>query len=94
MRRSAVLSLPPLSVFPDGTLKNEFRDGSVVDLGQALTAIDIVSLLNRLLKVCYVPATSTSLPRLLLLLLRPLTALMKQTRQAVLCAAVYIRCIC
>jgi hypothetical protein len=52
-------------------------------------AIDIGSLQNRLLKVCYVPATSTSLPRVsfffsfLFLLLRPLTVLMKQTRQAV-----------
>ncbi len=36
---------------------------------------------NRLLKVCCVPATSASLPRLFLL--RPLTVLMKQTRQAV-----------
>jgi hypothetical protein len=42
-----------------------------------------------LLKVCYVPATSASLPRVsfffsfLFLLLRPLTVLMKQTRQAV-----------
>jgi hypothetical protein len=35
---------------------------------------------NRLLKV-YVPATSASLPRLFLL--RPLTVLLKQTRQAV-----------
>ncbi len=51
--------------------------------------IDIKSLQNRLLKVCYVPATSTDLPRvssffsLLFLLLQPLTVLMKQTRQAV-----------
>ncbi len=44
--------------------------------------IDIKSLQNRLLKVCYVPTTSASLPRLLFLL-RPLTVLMKQTRQAV-----------
>ncbi len=48
--------------------------------------IDIESLQNRLLKVCYVPATSASLPRLsflfyfIFLLLRPLTVLMKQTR--------------
>ena len=52
-------------------------------------SIGIESLQNRLLKVCYVPATSTGLPRVsfffsfLLLLLRPLTVLMKQTRQAV-----------
>ncbi len=51
--------------------------------------IDIKSLQNRLLKVCYVPATSACLPRVsflfsfLFLLLRPLTVLMKQTRQAV-----------
>ncbi len=40
--------------------------------------------LNRLLKVCYVPTTSTGLKRLcFFLLLRPLTVLMKQTRQVV-----------
>ncbi len=44
--------------------------------------IDIVSLLNRLLKVCYVPATNAGLNRLLFLL-QPLTVLMKQTRQAI-----------
>jgi hypothetical protein len=44
--------------------------------------IDIESLQNRLLKVCYVPTTSASLNRLLFLL-RPLTVLMKQTRKAV-----------
>ncbi len=37
---------------------------------------------NRLLKVCYVPATSAGLP-MLLFLMRLLTVLMKQTRQAV-----------
>jgi hypothetical protein len=37
---------------------------------------------NRLLKVCYVPIISAGLPRLLFLV-RPLTELMKQTRQAV-----------
>ncbi len=48
--------------------------------------IDIKSLQNRLLKVCYVPATSASLPRVslffsfLFLLLQPLIVLMKQTR--------------
>ncbi len=48
--------------------------------------IDIKSLQNRLLKVCYVPATSATLPTVsfffsfLFLLLRPLTVLMKQTR--------------
>jgi hypothetical protein len=36
-----------------------------------------------LLKVCYVPATCVGLNRLLFLL-RPLTVLMKKTRQAVL----------
>jgi len=48
-------------------------------------AIEIESLLKRLLKVCYVPATSANLKRLLfsLFLLRPLTVLMKQTRQVV-----------
>ncbi len=47
--------------------------------------IDIKSLQNRLLKVCYVPATSATLNRLLFFsfLLRPLRVLMKQTRQAI-----------
>jgi hypothetical protein len=44
--------------------------------------IDIKSLQNRLLKVCYVPATSASLSRLLFLRW-PFTVQMKQTRQAV-----------
>ncbi len=49
--------------------------------------INIESLQNRLLKVCYVPATSAGLPRVsfffsfLFLLLQPLTVLMKQTRR-------------
>ncbi len=52
--------------------------------------IDIKSLQNRLLKVCYVPATSAGLLRMsfffsfLFLLLQPLAVLMKLTRQAVL----------
>ncbi len=38
----------------------------------------------RLLKVCYVPATSTTfLPLFSSFLLRPLTVLMRQTRQVV-----------
>ena len=51
--------------------------------------IDIESLQNRLLKVYYVPATSASLSKVsfffsfLILLQRPLTVLMKQTRQEV-----------
>jgi hypothetical protein len=51
--------------------------------------IDIESLQNRLLKVCYVPASSAGFPFLsfLFLLLRPLTVLMKQTRHP---RAVYI----
>jgi hypothetical protein len=56
--------------------------------------IDIKSLQNRLLKFCYVPATSASLPRLLFLL-QPLTALMKQARQVV-CAVkqtILLRCL-
>jgi hypothetical protein len=58
--------------------------------------IDIKSLQNRLLKDCHVPATSASLPRVsfffsfLFLLLRPLTVLMKQTRQAVHAVKQYI----
>jgi hypothetical protein len=63
-------------------LKNKVRSIS-------FASIDIESLQNRFLKVCYVPATSAGLPRVsfffsfLFLLLRPLTVLMKQTRQAV-----------
>jgi hypothetical protein len=45
-------------------------------------AIDIKSLQNRLLKVCNVPTTSAGLNRLPFLM-RPLTVVMKQTRQAV-----------
>jgi hypothetical protein len=51
--------------------------------------MDMESLQNRLLKVCYVPATSVSLPRVsfffsfLFLLLQPLRVLINQTRQAV-----------
>jgi hypothetical protein len=44
---------------------------------------------NRLLKVCYVPATSAHLPRHLFLLLQPLTALIKQRRQYVLFSSLY-----
>jgi hypothetical protein len=59
--------------------------------------IDIESLQNRLLKVCYVPAISTHLPRLLFtyFLLQPLTALMKQTRQAVRAVkqSIFLRCL-
>ncbi len=58
--------------------------------------IDIESLQNRLVKVCYVPATSPSLNRFLFFfLLRSLTVLMKQTRQAV-CAvkqSILLRCL-
>jgi len=52
--------------------------------------IDIESLQNRLLKVCYVPATSAGLPRLFLL-----GPLMKQTRQAVraIKQSVLLRCL-
>ncbi len=56
--------------------------------------IDIQSLKNRLLKVCYVSATSTGLQRLLFLL-QPLMILMKQTRQAVytIKQSVLLRCL-
>ncbi len=56
--------------------------------------IDIESLLNRLLKVCYVPATSAGLSRLLFLL-RPLKVLMKQTRPAVHAVkqSILLRCV-
>jgi len=46
--------------------------------------VEIESVQNRLLNVCYVPATSASLNKLLsFFLLRLLTVLMKQTRQEV-----------
>ncbi len=58
-----------------------------VPLYRSGRTIDIESLQNRLLMVCYVPATSTGLPSLSFffsfLLLQPLIVLMKQTRQAV-----------
>ncbi len=55
--------------------------------------IDIESLQIRLLTVCYVPATSASLSRLLFLFLRwLLTVQMKQTRQAVHTFKQSIRC--
>ncbi len=56
--------------------------------------IDIESLQNRLLKVCYVLATCAGLPRLLFLLW-PLTVLMKQTRQAVhaIKQSILLRCL-
>jgi hypothetical protein len=48
------------------------------------STIDIETLQNRLLNVCYVPTTSASLNRLLFFfLLQLLTVLMKQTRQVV-----------
>ena len=54
----------------------------------SVSAIDIESLQNRLLKVFYVPANSAGLTRVsfvfyFFLLLQPLTVQMKQTRQAV-----------
>ncbi len=54
--------------------------------------------LNRLLMVCYVPAINASLKRLsklLLLLLQPLTVLMKQTRKAVraIKQSILLRCL-
>ncbi len=63
-------------------------------MGSKAFTIDIESLQNRLLKVCYVPPTSASLPRLLFLL-HPLTVLMKQTRQAVFAIKQYLllRCL-
>ncbi len=60
--------------------------------------IDIKSLQNIYLMVCYVPANSASLSMLLFIfiLLWPLTVQMKQTRQAV-CAveqSILLRCLC
>jgi hypothetical protein len=49
---------------------------------RCVKTLDIKSLQNRLLKVCYVPTTSAGLNRVLFWL-QPLTVLMKQTRQAV-----------
>jgi hypothetical protein len=55
------------------------------------------SLQNRLPKVCYVPVTTASLPRLLFIyfLLRPSPVLMKQTWQAVhaIKQSILLRCL-
>jgi hypothetical protein len=53
--------------------------------------IDIKSLQNRLLKVCYVPATSTGF-----ILLQPLRVRMKQKRQVVraIKQSMLLRCLC
>ncbi len=60
----------------------------------SIQIIDIESLQNILLKVCDVSSTSTGLQRLLFLL-RPLTVLMKQTRQAVhtIKQSILLRCL-
>jgi hypothetical protein len=66
-----------------------FKMGGKYWADQEGQAIDIESLQNRLLKVCYVPSNSAGLPSVSFffsfpfLLLRPLTVVMKQTRQAV-----------
>ena len=71
------------------TIVSSFINTFLILLSWYHSIIDIESLQNKLLKVCYVPATSSSLPRVsfffsfLCLKLRPLTVLMKQTRQAV-----------
>ncbi len=56
-----------------------------------VTIIDIESLQIRLLKVCYVPATSARLPRLLF----AITVLIKQTRQTVraIKQSILLRCL-
>ena len=56
--------------------------------------IDIESIQNRLLKVCYVPATTVSFQGFFFLLL-PLTVLMKQTRHAVraIKQSILLRCL-
>ncbi len=65
--------------------KNQRKIEIKISLNYQLTqsliqsTINIKSLQNRLLKVCYVPATSAGRNRLLFL--RPLTVLMKQTMQ-------------
>jgi len=64
---------------------------ALATLGDA--SIEIESLQNRLIKVCYVPATSTRLPKLLsILLLRPITELIKQTRRAIK-QSILLRCL-
>ncbi len=89
-----------MSLRPRGRFDNGFFASQVLTFGHLSIilaidyekldqSIDIESLKNRLLKVCYVPATSAGLPRVsfffsfLFLMVRPLTVLMKQTRQAV-----------
>jgi hypothetical protein len=70
MRRSAVLSLPLKLVF-SGSTQTTFRFIPTIDIERKY----------RLFKVCYVPTTSTAF--FLSFLLRPLTVLMRQTRQMV-----------
>ncbi len=62
--------------------------------GTCAECIDIESLQNRLLKVCYVPATSAGLNRLLFFL-HPITVLMKQARHAVTAIgqSIVLRCL-
>jgi hypothetical protein len=89
------LQVPAAAGFEPSILESCVNSFTTVPTVAGLVPIDIGSLQNRLLKVCYVPATSASLPRLLFLL-RPLTVLMKQTRQVVcdIKQSILLRCLC
>ncbi len=63
--------------------------------GKCFVTIDIERKQNRLLKVCYVPATSVASSEAFSLM-HSITVLMRQTRQAV-CAinqSTFLRCLC
>jgi len=88
---------PPLARRPPSSRRcRRTPDQSFTSALVCSDRLDIESLQNRLLKVCCVPATSAGLPRVsfffsfLFLLLWPLTALVKQTRQAVHAVKLFI----
>jgi len=74
-------------------IKSSNKLNCSVHLHWSVIVVDIKSLQNRLLKVCCVPSTSTSLQRLFLL--QPLAVLMKQTRQSVhaINQSILLRCL-
>jgi hypothetical protein len=60
------LQVPAAAGFEPLILESCVNSFTTVPTVAGLVPIDIGSLQNRLLKVCYVPTTSASLPRLLL----------------------------
>ncbi len=84
-----------LTVWYGTNILNRYLHLATLQTFGVITPIDIKSLQNRLLKVCYVTASSAGLPRLLFLMW-PLTVLMKQTKQAVhaIKQSMLLRCLC